>query len=177
MRTTSAEEIEVRPTYGRFSHVKMKAHQANERTLIVWVCAGLLIMAGSIPAAQFSREIDASPVVDVFVSLKSFQTSSMLGLAALISGVVVSILSCFRYVRARQNIEEGIYRGPDFFHLAFLGVILFASLFVGLYLMEKHGAHWIGQAASSSTQEIGDLQERPGPVTDTGPKAASNRTC
>ena len=177
MRTKSAEEIEGRSSYGRYSHVKLKAHQANERSLIVWVCVGLLIMSGSIPAAQFSREIDASPMVELFSSLKPFQTSSMLGLAALISGVVVSVLACFRYVRARQNIEEGIYRGPDFFHLAFLGVILFASLFVGLYLMEKHGAHWVGNATSRPTEEIGNLQERPRSIPTSGPKSTAGLTC
>src|ERR1700738_3457730 len=116
MRTKNIEEKGTRPFYGRFSHVKMKAHQANERSLIVLVFLGLFIMVLSVPAAQFSREIDTNPLVDSFLTFKPYQTSSLLGLSALISGVVVAILACFRYVRARHNIEEGIYRGPDFFH-------------------------------------------------------------
>lgn len=158
MSTKSTEEVGNRVFYGRYSHVKLKAHQANERSLIAWVCAGLLIMACSVPAAQFSREIDSNAFVDTFLSIKPFQSSSLLGLSALISGVVVAILACFRYVRVRANVEEGIYRGPDFFHLAFLGVILFASLFVGLYLMEMRGIHWVARTDGSTVPQLGVVQ-------------------
>ena len=171
MRTKSIEETGGRPFYGRFSHVKLKAHQANERTLVLWVCAGLLVLLCSVPAAQFSREIDTNPIVDAFFSMKPYQTSSLVGLAALISGVVVAILSCFRYVRARHNIEEGIYRGPDFLHLAFLGVILFAILVVGLYLMELRGAHWVARTETPTGQQLGIMQNKPDSFTGIDPRA------
>jgi uncharacterized membrane protein YidH (DUF202 family) len=160
MSTRTSEETGKLPFYGRYSHVKLKAHQANERTLIGCVCAALLIMFCSVPAAQYSREIDSNSVVQTFLSIKPFQTSSLLGLSSLICGVVVAILSCFRYVRVRANVEEGIYRGPDFFHLAFLGAILFASLFLGLYLMEMRGIHWVTRSDSSTSEQLGVVQSR-----------------
>ncbi len=166
LRTKTAGESGDRPFYGRYSHVKLKAHQANERSLVVWVCAGLLIMMCSIPAAQFNREIDASPIVEAFLTIKPYQTSSLLGLASLILGVVVGVLACFRYVRTRKNIEEGIYRGPDFLHLAFLAAILFALLFIGLYLMERRGARWASRIDSSTSRHLGAIRSQPGAPLD-----------
>ncbi|HLJ56829.1 MAG TPA: DUF202 domain-containing protein [Chthonomonadaceae bacterium] len=150
MTTRSSEGLGATPIYGRYSHVKLKAHQANERTLIAWVFVGMLIMILSVPAAQFNHQIDTNPFLSTVMTIKPYQASSVLGLAALISGVVIAVMSCVRYVRARHNIEEGIYRGPDFFHLAFLGMILFASLFIGLFVMELRGAHWASRTDGST---------------------------
>ena len=173
MNAKSISELGNRPLYGRFNHMQLKAHQRNERGLILWVFAGLLVMLCSIPASQFSREIDTNSIVDTFLSIKPYQTSSLLGLASLISGVVIGVLACFRYVRARRNIEEGIYRGPDFFHLAFLGVILFACLFVGLFLMEMRGAHWVARGDSQARPQFFGAAYQPAALAVINPIAAA----
>lgn len=109
---------------------RQREHQANERTFLAWLRTAIALIGFGLAIARFGlflRELQTAVVEDRLAarSLFSYQT---LGIALVIVGLVVIVLSVWRYNQVFWQIEQANYRPSRLMVWLTAGTVLILGL-------------------------------------------------
>ncbi|MBV8992578.1 MAG: DUF202 domain-containing protein, partial [Pseudonocardiales bacterium] len=101
---------------------RAREHLANERTLLAWTRTSLTLIGIGFVVARFglflrTLESPGRPVA-------RFSTAAVIGIAAIVAGLVAGVAALVRFTRARRQIEAGAYRAeywPEALLMAMVG--------------------------------------------------------
>ncbi|HAG80934.1 MAG TPA: hypothetical protein DCL61_07115 [Cyanobacteria bacterium UBA12227] len=91
---------------------RQREHQANERTFLAWLRTAIALIGFGFAIARFGlflRQLEAT-VANQTSPTSSFINSQTLGFGLLIVGILIIILSLWRYNQVFWQIERGDYR-------------------------------------------------------------------
>jgi uncharacterized membrane protein YidH (DUF202 family) len=125
----TANTPETQPS--KHSHNR-RVHMANERTFLAWVRTSIAIMAFGFVVERFSIFVkQMAYFAGKETSPPPTGYSAIIGVALVGLGVVMGILSFFRYKKVEQQINDDSYE-PS----VLLSVLLFLSvLSIGIFLL------------------------------------------
>ncbi len=116
-----------------------RTYFAEERTFLAWIRTGIALMGFGFVVARFGlflRELAS------IKALPTFETSALsvpLGVALLVAGVVVNILSSVRHVRIVRALNSGVpvTTKPSTMAIVVALVLAAAGLTMALYLSKE----------------------------------------
>ncbi len=91
---------------------RQREHQANERTFLAWLRTSIALIGFGFAIARFGlflQELQIT-ITKQNNSIRSFITSQTLGLSLVIVGIIVIVLSVWRYNQVFKQIERGNYQ-------------------------------------------------------------------
>jgi putative membrane protein len=103
---------------------RAREHLANERTLLAWTRTSLTLIGVGFVVARFGlflRTLEAP-----LAPLSRFSVSAVIGIAAIVAGLVAGAAGLVRFVRARRQIEAGAYRAeywPEALLMTMVGLL------------------------------------------------------
>ncbi len=108
-------------------------HAANERTMLAWVRTSLAVVAFGFLVEKFNLLLRLSGLAKADVA-SSARVAEWVGLAFMIAGIAILVLSLVRFVQTARAIDSGdirrASRRTDIALFAMLAALLFAvSLF------------------------------------------------
>lgn len=117
---------EAPPTRDRIEipEAAVRDHLANERTLLAWQRTALGVIAIGFLVDRFTLE-DGSPTVG----------GSVLGVAIILLGAVVSAVGAYRFMRTEREIDTQTYRPSLLAHLALTAAIVVGAGVLALFLL------------------------------------------
>jgi putative membrane protein len=83
-------------------------HLANERTFLAWIRTSIAVMGFGFVVVKFSlfvRQLTISVGQEIPAQPKGY--SSVIGIALIIIGAVISLLAYFRYKKIEKQLHEG----------------------------------------------------------------------
>jgi putative membrane protein len=103
---------------------RAREHLANERTLLAWTRTSLTLIGVGFVVARFglflrTLESPGTPVA-------RFSVSALIGIAAIVAGLVAGGAALVRFARARGQIEAGAYRAeywPEALLMVMVGLL------------------------------------------------------
>jgi inner membrane protein YidH len=103
---------------------RAREHLANERTLLAWTRTSLTLIGVGFVVARFglflrTLESPGTP-------LSRFSVSALIGIAAIVAGLVAGAAALVRFARARRQIEAGAYRAeywPEALLMTMVGLL------------------------------------------------------
>nr|WP_199318550.1 DUF202 domain-containing protein [Leptolyngbya sp. FACHB-541] len=109
---------------------RQREHQANERTFLAWLRTAIALIGFGLAIARFGlflREVQTAVVEDGLAarSIFSYQT---LGIALVVVGLVVIVLSVWRYNQVFWQIEQADYRPSRLMVWLTAGTVLILGL-------------------------------------------------
>lgn len=108
-----------------------REHLANERTFLAWTRTGIALMGFGVLIARL--RIEATPQA---LSSRLIHAAD-LGLLFAGSGVVVVLLSIWRYASVRRMLREGRFESSLLGPLLFAGAIALLGVVILFYLLER----------------------------------------
>jgi putative membrane protein len=119
---------------------RQREHQANERTFLAWLRTAIALIGFGLAIARFSlflRELQAAAVGDgsTAQSLFSYQN---LGVVLVIVGLVVIVLSVWRYNQVFWQIEQADYRPSRLMVWFTAGTVLILGLLSIPFVLWRH---------------------------------------
>jgi putative membrane protein len=120
-RGTAAEEPPAAPAA---EPTRAREHLANERTLLAWTRTSLTLIGVGFVVARFGLFLRALEAPGQPVA--RFGLSALIGIAAVVAGLVAGGIALVRFGRARRQIEAGSYRAeywPEALLMAMVGVL------------------------------------------------------
>lgn len=91
---------------------RQREHQANERTFLAWLRTSIALIGFGFALARFGlflRQLETSFPNQTLPPSRSFVDSQTVGLGLVIVGILVIILSVWRYNQVFWQIERGNY--------------------------------------------------------------------
>jgi inner membrane protein YidH len=107
-----------------YPEAAVRDHLANERTLLAWQRTALGVIAVGFLVDRFALE-GGGPTL----------TGSVVGIALVVLGAVVSVVGAYRFVRTEREIDTQTYKPAIFAHLALTAAILLGSAGLALVLL------------------------------------------
>lgn len=103
---------------------RAREHLANERTLLAWTRTSLTLIGVGFVVARFglflrTLESPGKPVA-------RFSISAVIGISAIVAGLIAGAAAAVRFARARRQIEAGAYRAeywPEVLLMTMVGVL------------------------------------------------------
>lgn len=114
---------------------KTREHLANERTLLAWIRTAIALMGLGFVVARFGlflREIAAQAGGSL---QPGSNYSAPIGIVLVAAGILATIVSSVRFLRARRQIEAGRFHPELFAEAAAVAVTLLAGAALIAYLV------------------------------------------
>ena len=119
----------------------VREHLANERTLLAWIRTSIAIMAFGFVVVKFSLFIEqVSQLLNSNVTISpQIQRgySSLIGILLVTIGVIVLMLSYFKYKRTEKQLNNESFKPSSILILSLTITILSIGIFLILYLMKN----------------------------------------
>lgn len=109
-------------------------HLANERTLLAWVRTAVTLIALGFVVARFSYFLRALAAEAHRAQPPGSGGGTTLGILLILAGGATIVLSLWRYLRTRDEIEQGRYRSSVAALLALALVTIAAAVVLAIYL-------------------------------------------
>jgi putative membrane protein len=109
---------------------RQREHQANERTFLAWLRTAIALIGFGLAIARFGlflRELQTA-VIEESLAARSLFSYQTLGIALVITGLMVIILSVWRYNQVFWQIEQAKYRPSRLMVWLTAGVVLILGL-------------------------------------------------
>ncbi len=125
MDKMSGQDAAEQPTDRRdVPEAAVRDHLANERTLLAWQRTALGVIAIGFLVDRFALEGGGTTV-----------TGSVLGIAIVLLGAVVSVLGAYRFMRTEREIDTHSYRPALLAHLVLTACIVVGAVALVLFLL------------------------------------------
>ncbi|NJL57168.1 DUF202 domain-containing protein [bacterium] len=121
---------------------RQREHQANERTFLAWLRTAIALIGFGLAIARFGlflRELQTA-VADG-PAVQSFFGYQNLGIALVIVGLVVIVLSVWRYNQVFWQIEQANYRPSRLMVWLTAGIVLILGLLSIPFVLWRHPLH------------------------------------
>ena len=133
---------------------------ASERTVLAWIRTGIALMGLGFVLARFGLFLQEFNHLQPDFHVKSYGTSLWIGVALILMGVAVCLLSMFRHLRMLKQLETGesLYlRSPRLVigvavALVVLGLVMAGYLIFANPTTLVHASMWEGQTMATSAQ-------------------------
>jgi len=113
-------------------------HLANERTFLAWIRTSIGIMAFGFVVVKFSLFLkQISLILGKGVPDQSKGYSSVAGIVLVIVGVIVSLLSYFKYKKTEKQLDAGYYKHSSLLITILTAFIFIVSVFLVIYLIRS----------------------------------------
>ncbi len=112
-------------------------HLANERTFLAWIRTSIAIMAFGFVVVKFALFVKqiALVVQAKTDSLPSHGYSAILGVVLVGIGVVMALLSYYRYKRIERNLLSGNFHPSSKLSTVFTFAIILVGILLIVYLL------------------------------------------
>jgi putative membrane protein len=111
-------------------------HLANERTFLAWIRTSIAIMGFGFVVVKFSLFIrQLSFALNEKVILPGKGYSSVIGIALVIIGAIMTLLAFIRYRYIEKHLREGTYFPSFMLSLVLTIAIIIVCLLLILYLL------------------------------------------
>ena len=114
--------------------ISPRDHLANERTLLAWSRTGIAVIALGFVVARFGlllRELGRTTLKQQV----PVGTSAVFGVAIVIAGAVLMLLSLLRYLRTGKAIENQQYAWSPFLGAALTVSLIVVGVLLAIYLI------------------------------------------
>jgi putative membrane protein len=112
-------------------------HLANERTFLAWIRTAIAIMAFGFVVVKFSLFIQQLSLLfsdrPIVVPAKGY--SGLIGVALVVLGATICLLSYLQYKRTEGQLNDNCYRSKSPLVVWLTIVLLIGSIFLVLYLL------------------------------------------
>jgi putative membrane protein len=102
----------------------VRDHLANERTLLAWQRTALGVVAIGFLVDRFALEGGGTTVA-----------GSVLGIALILVGAVVSVVGVYRFMRTEREIDTHTYRPALLAHLVLTAAVVAGAVALVLFLL------------------------------------------
>ncbi|GAC1399434.1 MAG: DUF202 domain-containing protein [Chloroflexota bacterium] len=111
----------------------LRDHLANERTFLAWMRTTIAIVALGFVVAKFGlilRESGGQHIQSGTVRL-----GAAVGVILVLSGVVTAVLSSFRFLQTRHDIENSVVHFRPQLDIALATIIALVALILAVYIV------------------------------------------
>ena len=134
---------------------RQREHQANERTFLAWLRTSIALIGFGFAIARFGlflRQLETT-VTNQNLPTSSFINSQSIGLGLVIVGIIVILLSVWRYNQVFWQIEQGNYKASRLMVWFTAGiVVLLGILSIPFLLWREYSTPSTPSSPSSRTE-------------------------
>ena len=146
---------------------RQREHQANERTFLAWLRTSIALIGFGFAIARFGlflRQLQTT-VTNQNLPTSSFINSQNIGLGLVIVGIIVILLSVWRYNQVFWQIEQGNYK-PSRLMVWFTAgvVVLLGILSIPFLLWREYSTPNTPSSPSSRTERHPEKLLLPSPT-------------
>jgi putative membrane protein len=144
---------------------RQREHQANERTFLAWLRTSVALIGFGFALARFGlflRQLETG-LSQQSLPAQSFINSQSLGISLVIVGIIIILLSVWRYNQVFWQIEQANYRPSRLLVWVTAGIVIFLGILtIPLLLWRQTSAPRPPASLSSRAErQLGKLPHMP----------------